>query len=326
MPVYPGAPWLPKFEGTEGEEKYREWKGQIKGLLSTQDVNAARKVGILLKTLTGEAKRQVSVLEEGERDTVDKILNYLDGLYKETVPVSKVRAQFYGCIQRPEENVNSYILRLRELFCMLRRGDTAPPSDAALREQFLMGLSEGPLSQALRVHARRNPDQDFTALRNEAVLLDTEHGGTRATEIACHAINPNSTPKSQADGWRKELKREIMEDVNAQMQGFTKALNEQGQQFTKALNEQSQQFTGALKEQSQQMQGVANALNEIRPLLPSAAAAYPRSPPPPAQRYTRRYVPQQNEWDEAGRPICRQCKQSGHIARFCRANQSQQLN
>lgn len=287
MPVYPGAPWLPKFGGIEGEEKYREWKEQIKGLLGTQEFSAARKVNILLKTLTGEAKRQISVLEEGERDTVEKVLTYLDGLYKETVPVSRIRVEFYSCTQRPDENVNSYVLRLRELFCRLRRGDpTAAPSDATLREQFLMGLVEGPLSQALRVYARHNPDQDFTALRQEAMLLDTEHGRTRPTEIACHAINPASIPKPQTADWRHELKQEILEDVRAQMQGITKEL-----------------------------------MNEIRPLLPSAAAARPRSPPPSDQRYERRYVPPRNEWDETGRPICRQCKQVGHIARFCRTNQ-----
>ena len=302
MPVYPGAPWLPKFEGTEGEEKYREWKEQIQGLLSTQDVNMARKVNILTKTLTGEARRQVRVLDEDQRDTVEKILKHLDGLYKETVPGSKVRVQFYSCTQRPEESVNSYILRLRELFCRLRRGDPdTAPSDAILREQFLMGLSEGPLSQALRVYARRHPDEDFSALREEALLLDAEHGGVRTTEIACHAINPASVSKPQTASWREEmkqelrqelkqeLKQEMMDDVKAQMQGFTREI-----------------------------------MNEIRPHLSSAAAARPRSPPPPEQRYRPRYVPpQRNEWDEAGRPICRQCKQSGHMARMCRANQSQ---
>ena len=164
MPVYPGAPWLPKFEGTEGEDKYKEWKEQIKGLLSTQDMNEARKVAVVTKTLTGEAKRQIAVLDAGDRDTVAKIFKYLDGLYREAIPVSMVRAQFYGCAQRPEEGVGSFILRLRELFCRLHRDDPdAAPSDIVLRDQLLMGLADGPLSQALRIYARRHPTEGFAA-------------------------------------------------------------------------------------------------------------------------------------------------------------------
>ena len=189
MPVYPGAPWLPKFDGQGGEEKYREWKEQIKGLLSTQDMNEARKVAVLVKTLTGEAKRQISVLDAGERDTVAKILKYLDGLYKESVPLSVVRSQFFGCTQRPDESVGSFILRLRELFCRLRRDDPdAAPSDIVLRDQLLMGLAEGSLSQALRIYARRHPDEGFAALRDEAMQLATEHN-VRTPEIVCHAVN-----------------------------------------------------------------------------------------------------------------------------------------
>ena len=296
MPVYPGAPWLPKFEGVEGEDKYREWKEQISGLLSTQDADEAKRVAILYKTLTGEARRQVSVLESAERDTVKKIFKYLDGLYKETIPLSQIRVQFYSCAQRPDESISSYILRLRELVCRLRRDDpTAAPSDSVLRDQLIMGLSDGPLSQALRIYARRYPDKDFTALREEAVLLAAEQGSRRATEIECQAVNPTPLPKpSQTADWKRELRQEIMEDVKTQLHGLTKEL-----------------------------------LTEIRPLLQTAAAARPRSPPPAEQRYARpnhRYVPQnRDEWDETGRPICRQCKMPGHMARVCRAER-QPLN
>lgn len=292
MPVYPGAPWLPKFGGTEGEIKYREWKVQIKGLLGTQEVNEAKKVAILLQTLTDEARRQIIVLDETDRDTVAKIFVHLDSVYKETIPVSKVRSQFYSCTQRPGESINAFILRLRELYCGLRRYDAATaPSEAVLKDQFLMGLAEGPLGQALRIYARRHPDEDFAALRQEALTLDTEHGGTPATEISCHAItNPVTVPvPPQSSAWREELKREIMEDVKMQMQGMTKEL-----------------------------------LNELKPLIQAAAPAE-RPQPPPAAPYVppaRRYgPPQRNEWDGEGRPLCRQCRQPGHLARWCTNSQ-----
>ncbi|XP_074532106.1 uncharacterized protein LOC141795198 [Halichoeres trimaculatus] len=50
------------------------------------------------------------------------------------------------------------------------------PSDALLRDQLLLGLREGPLAQALKVYARRNPDETFATIRQEALLLEAEHG------------------------------------------------------------------------------------------------------------------------------------------------------
>lgn len=295
MPVYPGAPWLPKFEGTEGSEKYGEWKGQIKGLLSTQELTEPKKVNIILHSLTGEAKRQIMVVDEDERNTAAKVFTCLDSLYTETISVSKLRSQFYGCTQRSGESVPSYILRFRELACGLRRHDPdAAPSDAVLRDQLLMGLAESPLSQALRIYARRHPDADFSDLRSEALLLDNEYGNM-TTGVECHAVNPSPANPPQASDWRKDLKEEIMDDVKAQIQGITKEL-----------------------------------MREIKPLLrPGADEARPRASSPPEHRRAppgNRYVPyQRNEWDEAGRPICRRCRRAGHIARFCRDEQ-QPLN
>ena len=63
-------------------------------------------------------------------------------------------------------------------------------------------------------------------------------------------------------------------------------------------------------------------MSQIRPLLQQVAAARQRPPPPPQHRYTqptRQYVRQQRDrWDDEGRPICRKCKQPGHIVRLCR--------
>lgn len=86
MPVYPGAPWLPKFKGPNCDLKYHDWKEQIQGLLGAQELAEARKIDIVLGALAGEAKRQVSVLEDDERDRVRKIFLYLDSLYGDRTP------------------------------------------------------------------------------------------------------------------------------------------------------------------------------------------------------------------------------------------------
>lgn len=160
MPVYPGAPWVPKYKGCDVYLGYRDWKEQIQGLLNTQEITEARKIDILLGALGGEAKRQVSVLEGAERDQIHKIFTYLDWLYGENTSTAVLRSQFFGCIQKPDESVKSFKLRLRELDCRLRqRSPDDAPSEGILQEQMLLGLREGHLSQALKAYVRRNPEE-----------------------------------------------------------------------------------------------------------------------------------------------------------------------
>lgn len=311
MPLYPGAPWLPRFEGIEGERKYTEWKEQIKGLLGTQEIEEAKKVEILWNTLTGEARRQVSVLVAGERNTTAKIFAYLDRLYKPTLTAAQVRSQFYSCSQQVGEGTQAYILRLRELHYGLQQLDPdAAPSDGALRDQLLLGLVEGPLQQALRTYARRNPAGDFAALHTEASALEKECASTGAPVIACHAVNPTSVPKpQQAEPWREELKKakeEIWGDMQKQIQG---------------LAEELRQLRPLLVPGS----GQARGRSRDRP-SPSTdrRQARPHSPSPPRhqrERASYRYVTQRNEWDRDGKPICRYCRAVGHFARNCPGGQ-----
>jgi len=178
MPVYPGTPWMPKFKGP-GDKTI--------GLLGSQELTEAKRVDI--------DKRQVSVLEEGEKDQVRKIFLYLDSLYGDRTPASVVRSQFYSCIHRPGETVPSFVLRLQELYSRLRQHDPDnSPSDAAQRDQLRLGLQEVLLAQALKVYARRNPAEDFAAIRQETLLLDavcshTLHTYTFRTLTRCSFVD-----------------------------------------------------------------------------------------------------------------------------------------
>ena len=44
MPIYPGAPWMPKFHGSGGDVKYQEWKVQIRGILEVQELTDTQKL------------------------------------------------------------------------------------------------------------------------------------------------------------------------------------------------------------------------------------------------------------------------------------------
>ncbi|KAK7938602.1 hypothetical protein WMY93_001928 [Mugilogobius chulae] len=106
---------------------------------------------------------------------------------------------------------------------LLQRQDREnPPSESALRDQLLLGLRDGPLAQALRVYARRNPELDFADLREEAMLLESEYGRAQQ-EVTCAAINKqyNSPRPLQDPDWKEQLKREIMDDVKLQMKGLS---------------------------------------------------------------------------------------------------------
>lgn len=297
MPIFPGAPWLPKFQGKDGEIKYCEWKEQIMGLLGTQEFEVATSVAIIIGALGGEPKRQVNVLEPDERNTVRKVFVFLDSFYGNTTPIAVLRSQFFSCVQRPSESLPSFLLRLRELHSRLRQHDPdGPPSAGALRDRLLLGLRESPLSQALKVYARRHPDEDFTALRREALLLEDEYRSP--SEITCAAVNNSytrsHTPPPQDTDWKETMKREIMEDVKSQMKGLAQEL-----------------------------------MKEIRPLLQSPPQPPPHTsnadaPPSMQPRRESPPVPYSNEWDDQGRPICRKCRKAGHISRFCRSRNNAQ--
>ena len=156
----------------------------MQGLLGVQDMTEPLKVNILMGALTGMAKRQVSVVAPGQRDTVAKIVTIFDGRYTGKVPIPVLRSQFYSCTQKPDELVENYTLRLQELHCRLLQLDPdGAPTDIQLREQFLLGLEDGPLLQTLKIHVRQKPDSSFDEIQMEAALLEENRYGRKRSEV-----------------------------------------------------------------------------------------------------------------------------------------------
>ncbi|KAM9757963.1 uncharacterized protein ACNS7B_005082 [Menidia menidia] len=226
MPIYPGAPWIPKFEGQGDNTKYIEWKEQMQGLLDANDLPELHKVKILIGALSGLPRRQINVLCDNERDKVTKVFAVLDDLYIKKVPVSALRSQFFGCVQKPGESVQAYGLRLRELYRKLQKHDeTEAPTDTHLRDQFLLGLEDGAMLQMLKRVVRLDPDVTFSAVQQEALLLEEEQS-PKWPEVTCAAVRDPNTVRfhQQSDLWKQELKRELMEEVKAQMKDLAREL------------------------------------------------------------------------------------------------------
>lgn len=284
MPVYAGAPWIPKFKGAGGDLKFNKWKEQIQSLLHVREFNEQQKVGIVLGALTDEAKREVCVLGDTDRDTVAKILKHLDTLYGDQVPVANLRSQFFSCIQIASESLRAYVLRLRELFCRLnKRNPDGPLDESHLLDQLLMGLRNAELRSTIRTYARRNPDATFNTVLEEIFLLEREQRPGAGHEIVAQAVGGSSVFKSVTgkEDWAETFRQELLQEVRGQM----------------------------------------NALRQemIRQLQPAAGEPMrcPQRPnQPPLRRRVQSYTP--NTWAADGKPICRQCGRTGHIARFCR--------
>lgn len=284
MPVFAGAPWLPKFGGGTGELKYAEWKEQMLGLLGAAQYTEAQQISIIMGTLVGDARREVSVLEAGERDRPIKIFQFLDTLYGDQVAFPVLRAHFFSCRQRLDEPLRSFILRLKELSCRLRARDPEEaPSDGQLRDQLLLGMGDGNLRQALKTYVRRNPDETFAAVCGEALLLEGEQQGSEPVGVVSRTQGECCSAKSYPprEDWKQTLKQELLSEVKEQMKEWTQEL-----------------------------------LRELKPMVNPPVAQPPRTINPPVSRPQAQ--PYSDRWDPEGRPICRQCKEVGHYARNCR--------
>lgn len=143
-----GGPWVPKFGGGE-PSKFQEWRNQIEAFIRAQGLNEVQRVDFVLSTLEGNARREVVLLDEGERNTDVKILDALALLYGGQQPVAQLRIQFFNCRQQPGEGVGPFTLWLRELHHRWRAREplTAGTDDELLRTQCVMGLRPGPIKQ-----------------------------------------------------------------------------------------------------------------------------------------------------------------------------------
>lgn len=226
----------------------------------------------------------VCVLRDTDRDTVAKILNRLDTLYGYQVPVAILRSQFFSCSQTSSESLRSYVLRLQELFRRLKKQDPNGPLDEShLLDQLLMGIRNAELRSTIRAYAHRNPDATFNTVLEETFELEREQQPGAGHEIVAQAVGESSVsqPVTGKDTWAETFRKELLQEVRGQM-------------------------TALRQEMTWQLQPMAGQ-----------PTPYPQHPnQPPHRRRLQTYTP--NTWAADGKPICRRCGHTGHIARFCR--------
>lgn len=294
MPFVMGMPWVQRFGGSGSEVKLGDWQAQMETMLSFQPLSDAQKADLIMGFLDGEAKREVLTLDKTGRNTPRKIFAVLSTLYGDTTHVSVLRAQFFNCRQEPNQSLRSFSLRLRELFLRLKRKDDAGLEhiDILLRDQFIMGLREGPIRQELRRQVRKQPALSFDEVKLEALALEEEQDDKWSVEPTCLAVNgPNPSLPKDANDWKQELRREILKEVKEQLTETAKML----------VNELRAEMNHA----------------PCPPVPTSRPRAYSDDPSGTRQRFRAPLNNPELKWDTHGRPICIQCKEPGHIRRHC---------
>lgn len=199
MPFFMRSPWLPKFSGTGSEIKFGEWKSQVETMLGFQPIRDSQKADFVLGLLEGEAKREILTLERTNRNTPRKIFDVLSALYGDNTHASTLRAQFFNCRQETHQSLRSFSLRLRELFSRLKQKDPTGLEQGyvLLRDQFIMGLKEGPINQELRRQVRKTPRVSFDEVKMEALALEQEQE-EQWTPSSCLAVS-RQTPGGSKD-------------------------------------------------------------------------------------------------------------------------------
>ena len=298
MPWFMGASWVPKFSGEGGAVKFSQWRAQVESFLRAQTLNPQQKVDFLLSTLDGSAHREAMLLPPAERDP-NKILKALSQKYGDHRSVETLREQYFDCKQAVGEGIEDFILRLRECFHRWQSCDPghAGPMDGVLRSQFSRGLKEGAVKQELQRHLRRTPNLTFDAVCREAKFLDNEGKAqtAEATAYQARAAPPPSVPETQSqlslqqlkDSLRAELKQEIHDQVT--LLGKT------------IVDEIRGQFSNSQPD----------------PLPTSQWGRPAAATQPNRRRRPDTQEPRDFQWDDQGRPICRDCGEAGHVQRYC---------
>ncbi|KAL2085948.1 hypothetical protein ACEWY4_019268 [Coilia grayii] len=229
MPVFMGAPWAQRFGGPGSELKVGKWVAQINYLASLQGLTEQQKLQFVLSSLEGEAKKEVQAASAEQRSTAQAVFDLLTELYGDNIPVAALRAKFINYRQGATLSLCSFSLQVRELFARLKKRDPTGlgNEDALVRDQFIMGLRDGPICQSLRQQLRQDPTLSFDPIRREALALEQD----QAEAIEQPACMATSAAGASAPGptteWRQELRAEIMQEVNNQMAELSKALLEE---------------------------------------------------------------------------------------------------
>ena len=159
-----------------------------------------------IRYLCGEAKREILVLPKTHRETFKQVLEHLENIYGEKVPVTTLMSNFYSRSQFPQESLRTYALALQELVGKINnkfQGQISKP-DMTLRDKFVEGLRDPALKLDLKKDIRQNNAITFKDIKDQALFIESE--GYQATE-ASETIQVNQIKRDDIQVLRDDLNK-----------------------------------------------------------------------------------------------------------------------
>ncbi|KAK3104739.1 hypothetical protein FSP39_008981 [Pinctada imbricata] len=109
-------------------------------------------VGFIMDHLTGNAKTEIRLGPNEQRESGEQILNALEQLYHSKDTITQLQQKFYQRDQQQGETLESYSLALMTMVDQITRrsGKEMPEKDKVLIERFIDGIKDQHLRQELR--------------------------------------------------------------------------------------------------------------------------------------------------------------------------------
>jgi hypothetical protein len=157
---------ISKFAGrprNEHDLDVDDWLADINQYIA--DLNESQKLDTILSHLVGEAKDEVKLLPDEDKDTSVKILSFLKKTFKSVESIVNLTQQLSNRVQKDDESVQSYSLSLLKLQQRINRKEAGVAPDEMVKSRFLEGIQNDALKRDLKKLAKANSRLTFSDLR-----------------------------------------------------------------------------------------------------------------------------------------------------------------
>lgn len=156
------------------------------------DLEETQKLDTVMGFLAGDAKAEVRLYPESERNTADKILTIIAVLYKDVDDLATLNKKFYERLQKKDESLQSYSLALLKLREKILKKAPNSVDDTALRTRFVEGVKDEGTKRDLRRLARDNATLSFTDFRRLVLEWMPEDDSNVQQKVTVKALTVDS--------------------------------------------------------------------------------------------------------------------------------------